>query len=187
MGRGGAKCWITPGPHTQPFGGARHYVRTVMYFIWCAYMLTSSATGSILGLPRGRGGLGCTSTAQRKAIFRVGDWSTCGPSKPLALSLLSRCFTSPFTPTLVNGCGRKLMQIRLLFAVFCFIQLHVVNVLRPHKKRTHISSVFGRVFLSCGRAQEPQDGFESNFLVALRCTANACHYLSSLLLVHLLC
>ena len=24
VGRGGANCRITPGPHTQPFGGARH-------------------------------------------------------------------------------------------------------------------------------------------------------------------
>ena len=33
VGWGGVNCWITPRPHTQVFGGARHYVRTGMYFI----------------------------------------------------------------------------------------------------------------------------------------------------------
>ena len=33
----------------QLFGGAQHYVRAVMYFIWCACMLAPEATGVILG------------------------------------------------------------------------------------------------------------------------------------------
>ena len=32
--RGGANSRITPGPHTQQFGGARHYVTTKKVFIW---------------------------------------------------------------------------------------------------------------------------------------------------------